>query len=88
MNYEFFLEITKKTSANYIKEVIVIADEELSYDIRIFLYKTQPVSVWLVMSSQLRYISIIATERHEPVPSGEPANAGSACPFVSFLNVV
>lgn len=24
--------------------------------IRIFLYKTQPVSVWLVMSSQLRYI--------------------------------
>lgn len=52
----FFLEITKKTSANYIKEVIVIADEELSYDIRIFLYKTQPVSVWLVMSSQLHYI--------------------------------
>lgn len=52
MNYDFFLEITKKTSANYIKEVIVIADE-------IFLYKTQPVpplSVWLVMSSQLRYI--------------------------------
>lgn len=30
MNYEFFLEITKKTSGNYIKEVIVIADEELS----------------------------------------------------------
>lgn len=57
MNYEIFLEITKKTSANYIKEVIFIADEELS--LGFFLYKTQPVpplSVWLVMSSQLRYI--------------------------------
>lgn len=30
VNYEIFLEITKKTSANYIKEVIVIAYEELS----------------------------------------------------------
>lgn len=57
MNYEIFLEITKKTSANYIKEVIVIADEKLS--LGFFLYKTQPfspLSVWLVMSSQLHYI--------------------------------